>query len=116
MEEPRRYVRLPIRTEVAYVVLPSGTTLETQTRDISSTGMRLVLDHALAPGTQLQVAVALPGVENPVNAIAEVVWSQEEHMSGKAEQHRSVQVGIRCTEISPQDQQVLNEAIAQQLR
>ena len=111
MEEARQHLRVPIRTELAYVILPGSSAHETQTRDISASGFRVVLEQPLASGTQLQVAMLLPGVEEPVNAIAEIVWSQEERLSGKTEQRRSVVAGARYTEIAPKDREAISEVI-----
>ena len=116
MEEARKQVRLTMRAEIAYVVLPSGTAQETHTHDVSATGVRLALDHALPPGTQLQIAMALPGVEEPVNAVAEIIWSHEQQLTGKTGQQRSAQAGARFAEIAPKDQEAISQVIAQHLR
>ena len=98
--------------DVAYTLLPAGVAQRTTARDISAGGLRLFMDHPLALGAQLQVALRLPGREQPVNAIAEIVWSEEsETTSGGAGPQRSVEVGVRCLEISPQDQNAITQFI-----
>lgn len=116
MEEARQHVRSGVRAPVAYAVLPAGTAQECQSRDVSVTGMRLAMEQVLPAGTQLQLAVALPGVEEPVNAIAEVVWSREERITGKSGQQTSVHAGVRFTEIAPKDQELISGVVAHQLR
>ena len=116
MEEHRRFVRFVSRMDVAYALLPAGVAQHTIARDISAGGLRLFMDKTLAPGTQLQVALRLPGREQPVNAIAEIVWSEASETFGRGESQRSVEVGVRCLEISPQDQEAITQFIEVSLR
>jgi hypothetical protein len=116
MEEQRRHVRLPLRAEIAFAALPSGTAQETHTKDMCEGGLCLSLKQPLPPGAQLQVAMALPGVEEPINALAEVVWCREERVTGKTEQSKSIQAGARLTEIAPNDLHTISQVIAQSLR
>ena len=116
MDERRRFVRASTRQEVAYTVLPSGTTEQASTRDISGGGLRLVLEKPLAAGTQVQLAIPLPGQDAPVNAIGEVVWSEQQEVTGKTSRQSSAEIGIRAKEISPQDQELLMHFVAQSLQ
>ena len=116
MEEARRFVRLRATLETAYAVLPDGRPQRTLTKDLSVGGACLVMDKPLAAGTQLQLAIPLPGREQPVNAIAEVVWSGEVELTGRSGPRRSAEVGIRTVEIAPQDQDALAQFIAAGLR
>jgi c-di-GMP-binding flagellar brake protein YcgR len=115
MEERRRFVRCDTRQEAAYTVLPAGASRATLTKDVSGGGFCLITDKPLVPGTQLQIAVKLPGREQPVNAIAEVVWSESSEVTGKAGPQRSVQTGVRCAEIAPADRDALLECVAKSL-
>ena len=116
MEEHRQFVRFVSRIDVAYTLLPAGVAQRTIARDISAGGLRLFMEKPLAPGTQLQVALRLPGREQPVNAIAEIVWSESSETFGRGESQRSVEVGVRCLEISPQDQDAITQFIEASLR
>ena len=116
MEERRQFVRFVSRMDVAYTLLPAGVAQRTTARDISAGGLRLFMDHPLALGAQLQVALRLPGREQPVNAITEIVWSEESETFGRGESQRSVEVGVRCLEISPQDQEAITQFIEASLR
>ena len=109
-------MRLRAPVETTYTVLPDGRPQRTLTKDLGVGGARLVMDKLLAPGTQLQLAIPLPGREQPVNAIAEVVWSGEVELTGRAGQRRSAEVGIRTVEIAPQDQEALTQFITEGLR
>ena len=116
MEERRRFVRFASRMDVAYTLLPAGVAQRTIARDISAGGLRLFMDRPLALGAQLQVALRLPGREQPVNAIAQIVWSEESETFGGGESQRSVEVGVRCLEISPQDQEAVTQFIEASLQ
>ena len=116
MEERRQFVRFVSRMDVAYTLLPAGVAQRTTARDISAGGLRLFMDRPLALGAQLQVALRLPGREQPVNAIAEIVWSEESETFSRGEPQRSVEVGVRCLEISPQDQDAITQFIEASLR
>ncbi len=116
MDERRRFVRLDARLDVVHAVLPSGTMQPTLSKDVSGGGLRLFTDRPLASGTQLQMAIKLPGRETPVNAIGEVVWSEEAHTTGKSERQRSVEIGVRTVEIAPQDHEALTEHVIASLR
>lgn len=116
MEERRRFVRLDTRVEVAYTVLPSGTALRAVTKDLGGGGLRFFTEKPLAPGTQLQAAISLPGRDQPVNAIAEVVWSEQHEVIGRTDRQRSVENGARCVEIAPVDQEALAQFVASRLK
>ena len=116
MEERRRSVRLGARVEVAYTVLPSGTSQRAPTSDVGWGGLCLVTEHPIPPSTQLQVAVALPGREPPVHAIAEVAWSEQHEVVGKTGRRRSAANGIRYVEIAPTDQEAITAFVAGRLR
>ena len=116
MEEQRRFVRLETRVDVAYTVLPSGTAQRTVTKDLSGGGVRFFTENPLTPGTQLQMALALPGREQPVNVLAEVVWSEQRELIGKADRQRSAENGAKFVEIAPADQEALAQFVASRLK
>ena len=104
MEERRKFVRLDTRAEVTCTTLSTGKVERTVTKDIGGGGICLFTEHVLAPGTRLQVAMKLPGSEQLVNFIAEVVWSEAYEVVGKTERRRAVETGVRFLEIAPNDQ------------
>ncbi len=111
MEERRRFVRLDTRLEISYSVLPSGASQRSVTKDIGGGGICLFTDHTLASGTQLQVAMKLPGREEPVHFIAEVMWSEPYEVIGKTERRRAVETGVRFVEIAPKDQEAVMQHV-----
>lgn len=58
VHEFRRYVRIPVMTEVA-LVMADGTTINTTSQEISSGGMSLKSPHQLEPGQLVEVSFAL---------------------------------------------------------
>ena len=116
MEECRGFVRLHAPVEAAYTVLPDGRPRRTLTKDVGVGGACLIMDKPLAPGAQLQVALTLPGCEQPVNAIAEVVWSGEVELVGRMNHRRTAEVGLRTIEIAPLDQEALARFVTEGLR
>lgn len=116
MEEPRRHVRLAARAEVTYTVLPSGTPQRAVSKDLSAGGLSLFTERPLPPGASVQVAVSLPGREQPVNAIAETVWSREHEVTDKAARRRSVETAVRFTEMAPKDRDAVAQHITRALQ
>ncbi len=112
MIEQRSLVRLRTRLDATYAVLPDGQAQRTLTRDVGAGGACLIADKPLPLGTQVQVALELPGREQPVNAIAEVVRSAEFEMTGKTDRRRSAEISLRMVEIAPQDVEVLSRFVA----
>jgi CheY-like chemotaxis protein len=65
----------PLRATTEQGVVVAGTAI-----DVSATGLRARVDHALRPGTAARLAVALDDGGPPVDALALVVRSDGEHM------------------------------------
>ena len=111
MEERRRFVRLDTRLDVSYTVLPGGSAQRTTSKGIGGGGICFFAERALAPGTCLQMAMKLPGHEQPINFTAEVIWSEPYEVIGKSERHQAVEVGIRFLEIAPGDQEAIMQHV-----
>ena len=111
MEERRQFVRLDTRLDIKYTVLTAGSTLQAITKDISAGGICMFAEQELPAGTQLQVAMKLPGREQSVNFTAEVVWSEAYEMIGKSQRQRSVEIGVRFVEVAPQDKEAVMQHV-----
>ena len=116
MEERRRFVRLDARIGVRYAVLPEGTLQPAVSKELGGGGVCFLADRVIPPGTRLQLALALPTRESPVNAIAEVVWSESSDVIDKQEHRHLAEIGVRFLELSPQDSQTLLAYIASNLK
>ena len=111
MEERRRFVRLDTRLEVEYSVLPTGSPRATVSKDISGGGVCLFADRVLPVSTTLQIAMRLPGQESPVHFTGEVVWSEPYEVIGRTQRDKAVEVGVRFTEIAPQDREAIMQHV-----
>ena len=111
MEERRQFVRLDTRLDIKYTVLPTGASQPGATKDIGGGGICLFAEQEMPAGTRLQVAMKLPGREQPVNFTAEVVWSEAYEVIGKSHRQRSVEVGVRFVEVAPQDQEAVMQHV-----
>lgn len=116
MEERRKFVRLDTRLDVDYVVLPSGTVKRALTKDVGGGGICLFLDRVAHPGTQLQVAIRLPGREQPVHFTGEVVWCEPYEVIGKEQRQRAIEAGVQFVEISPLDREAVMQHVILSLK
>ena len=111
MEERRRFVRLDTRLEMEYTVLPTGSPRTTVSKDISVGGVCLFADRMLPIGTKLQVAMRLPGREQPAHFTGEVMWSEQYEVIGLAQRNKAVEVGLRFVDVSPQDHEAIMQHV-----
>ncbi len=111
MEERRHFVRLDTRLDMRYTLLPSGEARQATTKDIGGGGICLFADKIIPPGTRLQVSMSLPGKQQPVNFVGEVVWSEAYEVIGKEHHQRSVEVGVQFVEISPADHEAVMQHV-----
>ena len=107
MEERRRFVRLDTRLEVEYTVLPTGSPRVTVSKDIGGGGICLFADRVLPVGTKLQIAMRLPGRDQPAQFTGEVMWSEPYEVIGRAQRETGVEVGVQFVDISPQDREAI---------
>ena len=116
MEERRQFVRLDTRLDITYAVLPSGQAQQTVVKNVSGSGVCIFLKQAVPQGSRLQVAMKLPGREQPVNFTAEVVWCERYEMIGQTERQQAVEAGVRFVEISPADREAILQHVILQLQ
>lgn len=116
MQERRQFVRLDTRLEISYAVLPTEKAKRALTKDIGGGGICLFAEKPLPAGTRLQVAMTLPGREEPVNFTAEVVWCEQYEVIGKGEHRRAVELGVRFMEIAPQDRDAIMQHVILSLK
>lgn len=96
MEERRRFVRLEAAIGIHYKTANSSLAgIPKRIGEISGGGVRFATGQQLQPGTQLELELMLPGESIPAQAKCEVVWS------GRLNQHRPYEAGVRFTEIDP---------------
>ncbi|MCH8218887.1 MAG: PilZ domain-containing protein, partial [Planctomycetes bacterium] len=111
MDERRQFVRLDTRLDVSYTYLPTANQQQSVTKDIGGGGICFFANEVLKPGDRLQVSMKLPGREQPVNFIGEVIWSEQYETIGKTERKRAIEVGVKFVEIAPKDRDAVMEHV-----
>jgi len=99
MQEQRRFVRLaPPSIGVTYRVVGREAEETVQAaKDISQGGVRFPVSERLPQGARLELELALPVEESPIQAQVEVIWCARFHGNGPYE------VGCRFIQIDPLD-------------
>ena len=99
MQEQRRFVRLaPPSIGVTYRVVGREAAETVQpAKDISQGGVRFPASERLPQGARLELELALPAEETPIQAQVEVMWCAR--FQGNA----PYEVGCRFTQIDPLD-------------
>lgn len=80
-EERRAFPRLDASVKVNLVFMPPGEqeaiSREFQSMDVSSGGIRIEIDTAVAKGAFVAIQIRLPEGKEPVDLFAKVVWTRE---------------------------------------
>ncbi|MCP4652411.1 MAG: PilZ domain-containing protein [Candidatus Omnitrophica bacterium] len=108
MIEKRRYIRLDSTMNVRYKVLDNAIALS-QSKNISAGGLRMYLKEELAPGSKIDLEIAIPGSKNPVMVTGEVVWQYKK-------QPNQIDTGIKYLDIHPGDMQRITDYVLSRLR
>ena len=116
MQERRRFVRLDSRVKVVYTLLPQEQPPPSVTRDLGGGGISFFAHELLTPGVRLKIEVTLPDHEQPIPFTAEVVWSEQSALIGKAQEERAVEIGVRFVEIAPDDQEAIMRHVLSHLQ
>lgn len=105
MQEQRQFVRLDTRLGVTYQV--AGSPVSSVTKDISAGGICVFLNDVLQPGTSLRIEIQLPERPQPIAFIGEVAWCDSYEIVGRGQRERSIEAGIKFSQIDPQDRQTI---------
>lgn len=101
MEERRRYPRLAFNADVDYSVGDSqdNATLSTQSKNLSESGIRIILLEKVDTGKVLDLIFSLPGISEPLKIKGRVVWT-EKFTVGDIGQNAAYDTGIEFMDIS----------------
>lgn len=91
--ERRTVDRLNTILEVRYSV--NGKPVEVKSVDISTKGIRLLLDEKFEKGTPLRLAIKLPDQDQLIRANGAVVWAEESLEDEKNSEKRLFNTGIK---------------------
>ncbi len=103
--ERRHFIRLGMRLSTSYKIMGSQRVGASLTTDVSPAGVRVLTEHILEPGTQLEMTLTLPDRKELLNFEGEVVWN--ELVPEKSSYGGAHQVGIRFVKIAPKDRDLL---------
>lgn len=91
--ERRNAIRLNISLEVKLVI--DDRIASVKSSDISSGGIRLLLDEKIAEGTSLRLEIKLPAENHLVKTNGEVVWTKESKEDEAISAKRLFNTGIK---------------------
>lgn len=102
MQERRRYIRIPDKTEVSYKVVATKIPRDYMTRDISMGGIRFLAHNFIPKGSILNIKLKLSNPSSIFEALAKTVWVKEVPFSDQYE------VGVQFIDIKSGDVSHLN--------
>lgn len=91
--ERRSLMRLNVSLEVKYFT--NSKPIYAKSVDISTKGIRLLLDEKIEKGTPLRLEIKLPGEEHLIKARGDVVWTEESIEDEKESAKRLFNTGIQ---------------------
>ena len=104
-DNTRRFVRLPASWPIRYETpVEGGGRQVTHTADVSAGGVALSVREMLPVGSQIKLEVHVPPLNRAVQAVGQVVRCLPGRKGG-------YELGIQFTQIDPQDQSLLDDAI-----
>ena len=101
--------RLNITFEVRYFT--NGKGLNAKSMDVSTSGIRLVLDEKIAKGTPVRLELKIPDQAKPVKARGEIVWSDEAKDAEKTSPKRLFNTGLKFYALQKADEKRLFDFI-----
>ena len=112
MEEKRKFVRLEAPIQVKYrISAKSNTQNKSLGKDISVSGVRMLVGEKMIPGTQLDLEINIPEYDKIIFATGEIVW-QEETLIKQEVTHET---GLKFVKIASEDQDKIGKYIYKQL-
>jgi len=72
----RGYVRVPKRAQISYKIIPSSKIETYVAKDISQSGIRLLVHNPIPKGSDLKIRLALYEIPFSFEAVVKVVWSK----------------------------------------
>jgi c-di-GMP-binding flagellar brake protein YcgR len=109
--ERRSFPRVPINVEIAYKIISLPEKISNpmiRSKDISETGIRIIVLERLDPYTMLDIEFLLPGSKEPIFATGRTIW-MEEFMVGSLNSSKAYEVGIEFVSISKEDREKIHQ-------
>jgi c-di-GMP-binding flagellar brake protein YcgR len=93
MDERRKYVRMPEKTEISYNIVPTKVMGQYTTSDISQGGIRFLVHHFVPKDSHLKVNITFPTTNVMIEALVRLVWIREVPYSN------SYEIGVQFIDI-----------------
>ena len=100
-EERRRSIRLQTRLNAMITNVTTTAHQQALTKDISGSGVCIITDDLIEPGTPLSVELSLPDHDGPVSFLGDVVWSMLILPPGGRSTNPPAETGVRFVSIDP---------------
>ena len=95
MLERRKFIRIPESSQISYEILSGPKVRDYLTRDISQGGIRFFVHEFIRRNSILKIKLTLTKTTFYFEALAKVVWIQEDTLSERYE------VGVEFVDIPP---------------
>ncbi|MDD5131115.1 MAG: PilZ domain-containing protein [bacterium] len=106
MEERRKFVRLDTTVRIRYkVLIPTEDHNDTNSRDLSSGGVKIEVKEPIKPSTVLWLEINLPSETDPLEAKGEVIWQEKI----AATENNRYEMGIKFLEMDLNDRNRLSK-------
>ena len=93
MDERRKYIRIPEKSEIHYNVIPTNKSGQYTTSDISQGGIRFLVHHFVPKDSHLKVKITFAATSVTIEALVKLVWIKELPYRG------SYEIGVRFIDI-----------------
>ena len=111
-QERRQATRVGTNFTVKYTLSKKqNVILKAQTKDLSSSGMRLLINEKLDKGTLLSLEFDIPDTPVVVKAEGRVVWESGDFADRDEEGKRVFQAGVQFTQMSENDRNCLSDYV-----
>ena len=108
-DERRTAKRLDVSLEVKYYI--DGKLANVKSVDVSTKGIRLILDEKLEEGVGLRLEIRVPKHTHIIKATGEIVWSKEAVEDEKGQVKRLFNTGIKFLKFNRGDEAELFDFI-----
>lgn len=116
--ERRAFPRVSLDVEVDYKIISSPKEISDpmiHSKDISESGIRIVVLEKMNPDTILNLKFSLPGSQELILVTGKVAWI-EEFMVGTLSSSKAYEVGVEFSSISKEDREKINQFVSLKLQ
>ncbi|MCK9430266.1 MAG: PilZ domain-containing protein [Candidatus Omnitrophica bacterium] len=96
MQERRRYARVPESLQIAYEILPTDTTKQYLTKDISQGGIRFFTHEFIPKDTRLRIRISFPRTLFSFETLVRCMWIKQMPYGDEFE------VGVEFVDLPPE--------------